>query len=335
MRRRVLIVVAAVFVGLVGIMGIALTMALYQRPTAGPPVLFTVQSGEAFSTIRDRLANDGLVGRPRAWALYAMFRRYDRQIKAGTYLLTPGERPKDILSKLVAGEIHRVSITIPEGFMHRQIAGVLGSQVNVDSTQFARLLTDDLLLADFQIEGSSVEGYLFPDTYLIPWGLGPREIARTMIARLDEVFDDTLRARAEEMGLTRHELLTLASIVEAETKLADELPRVSAVYHNRLRKGMRLEADPTVAYAMGGYKGRLFYRDLEIDSPYNTYKHDGLPPGPICNPGRAAIVAALYPDTTSTAMYFVAQGDGRHVFSRTLSEHLAAVRKVRETHGSR
>ncbi|MDH3217092.1 MAG: endolytic transglycosylase MltG, partial [Candidatus Krumholzibacteria bacterium] len=189
---------------------------------------------------------------------------------------------------------------------------------------------DEQLLADLDIEGPSLEGYLFPDTYLIPWGIGPREIARTMADRLDDVFDDTMSARADELGMSRHQVLTLASIIQAETRLSEELTRVSAVYHNRLQKGMRLEADPTVAYAMDGYRGRLFFRDLEVDSPYNTYKHAGLPPGPICNPGKGAITSALYPDTTCRAVYFVAQGNGGHIFSLTLSDHLAAVRKVRE-----
>jgi UPF0755 protein len=150
-----------------------------------------------------------------------------------------------------------------------------------------------------------------------------------MIDRLGEVLDEGRRERAREIGFTTHDVLTLASIVEAETRLAEELPLVSAVYHNRLEKGMRLEADPTVAYAMGGYKGRMYFKHLEIDSPYNTYKYGGLPPGPICSPGEAAIDAALYPDSTFEALYFVAKGNGGHIFSLTLKDHLAAVREVK------
>jgi UPF0755 protein len=309
--------------------GVFVTVAVYRRPAPGDPVLFTVQRGEAFSTVRDRLAEAGLIGYPRAVGFYALFRRYDRHVKTGTYRFTPGERPKDIVSALVRGDVYKVGVTIPEGFMHKQIAGVLDSLIAVDSTAFTALLTDSGLMADLSVDGPSLEGYLFPDTYVIPWGLDGEEITRTMVARLDEVFDEAMLARAEEIELTRHEVLTLASVIEAETRLSGERVLVSAVYHNRLREGMRLEADPTVAYAMGGYKGRLFYRDLEIDSPYNTYKHEGLPPGPICSPGRASIMAALYPDSTSRAMYFVAKGDGGHIFSETLREHLDAVRKVR------
>ncbi len=159
----------------------------------------------------------------------------------------------------------------------------------------------------------------------------PMEAAAMMRARLDEVFDEKMARRAEELSMTRHQVLTLASIIQAEARLSGEMPLVSAVYHNRLRNGIRLEADPTVAYAMGGYKGRLYYKDLEIESPYNTYEHAGLPPGPICAPGKASIEAALYPDTTCRAVYFVAKGDGGHIFSLTLEEHLAAVESVKRS----
>lgn len=310
--------------------GIAMTFALNHRPPAGETVRFTVRAGESFAAVKDRLKDEALIEYPRAVALYALLKRYDRRIKAGTYRFTPGERATDILAKLVHGDVYRVSVTIPEGFMHRQIAGVLSRTVDVDSASFAALIDDEGLRSELGVDGPSLEGYLFPDTYDIPWGLSSRDIAAVMVSRLDAVFDEGMQRRAAEIGLSRREVLTMASIVEAETQLGSERALVSAVYHNRLKKGMRLEADPTVAYAMGGYKGRLFYRDLEIDSPYNTYKNKGLPPGPICNPGRAAIVAALYPDTTSQAMYFVAEGDGGHIFSNTLSEHLTAVRKVRQ-----
>jgi len=333
-KRVIAFVAAGLIVAVAVVTGIVVTYGVLKRPPAGEPMLFAVKSGESFSRIRDRLEAAQLVEHSRSLALYALLRRYDRHVKAGTYMLTPGDRPKDILAKMVRGDVHKVSVTIPEGFMHWQIAGLLDSEANVDSSLFAGLIDDGELLAEFDIDAPSVEGYLFPDTYVFPWEVAPREIAKTMITRLNEVFDETMRVRADDLGLTRVEVLTLASIVEAETRLSEERPLVSAVYHNRLRQGMRLEADPTVAYAMGGYKGRLFYRDLEIDSPYNTYKYEGLPPGPICSPGKAAILAALFPDSTTNAMYFVAEGDGGHIFSRTLSEHLAAVRRVRETRTS-
>jgi UPF0755 protein len=302
------------------------------------PVLFTVETGESFSSVAKRLAAIGLVERPRVLVAYAWLRGWDRKVKAGTYSLVAGGRPRDIVEKLVIGQVFKVAVTVPEGFRHAQIAAAIAAATPVDSVSFSELLTDGDALGELGVEGPSLEGYLFPDTYLIPWGMNARRIAAMMKARLDEVLDADLRRRVEELGLTLHETLTLASIIQAETRLPQELPLVSAVYHNRLRRGMRLEADPTVAYALGGYKGRLYYKDLETESPYNTYRIEGLPPGPICAPGKAAILAALYPDTTCRALYFVARGDGGHVFSSTLDEHLRAVesaRKARAAPGSK
>jgi UPF0755 protein len=151
-----------------------------------------------------------------------------------------------------------------------------------------------------------------------------------MVSRANAAWSEDFDRRARDVGMSRHQILTLASIVEAEARVPDERATIAAVYHNRLKKGMRLEADPTVAYAMGGFRGRLYYKDLEIDSPYNTYRRTGLPPGPICNPGAESIRAALYPAGGVDALYFVARGDGRHVFSTTLRDHNAAVREARK-----
>lgn len=333
MRRLFFIIVAAA-----GLLVIAAAAGMVYRgvyvsvETGGETQaseLFIVRAGEPFGSVAERLAEKNFVRKPRVIRGYAWIRGIDKRVKAGTYSLTRGDRPKDILAKLVAGDVYKVSVTIPEGFMVTQIAGALAAALEIDSTAFAALAGDPELLERAGAAVPSLEGYFFPDTYLIPWGMSAREIAVVMIERLDDVMDARREERAREVGLTRHDVLTLASIVEAETRLAEELPLVSAVYNNRLKKGMRLEADPTVAYAMGGYKGRLYFKDLEIDSPYNTYKHTGLPPGPICSPGEAAIEAALYPDSTFKAIYFVAKGNGGHIFSLTLKDHLAAVQKVK------
>ncbi|UCG53447.1 MAG: endolytic transglycosylase MltG [Candidatus Latescibacterota bacterium] len=335
MIKRVLLITVGLAMVIVIISMLTLIKIVRTAPevseTAPVPVLFTVNSGEPFSVIARRLSEEGLIKHRRAVSLYAWLRRYDRQVKAGTYNIARDESPRDIIKKLVMGDIHKVSVTIPEGFMIREIAGVLAAEFSTDSTSITDLFVDPDLRTELNVPGPTLEGYLFPDTYLIPWGSSPREIVRMMVRRLEEVFDDELRKRAREIELSRHEVLTLASIVEAETRLPKELPLVSAVYHNRLRRGMRLEADPTVAYGMGGYKGRLYYKDLEIDSPYNTYRYEGLPPGPICNPGEAAIRATLYPDTTCHAIYFVAEGNGGHIFSLTLEDHLSAIQKVKRS----
>ena len=330
-RGRLTWIVVFVLVAAAG--GAFLFHAVYSGPAVGSggniPVLFAVETGESFSSVAARLGELDLVEHARAVEVYTWLRGWDRQVKAGTYQLVRGERARDILGKLVLGDVLRVSVTIPEGLTHTQMAGVLAAAADVDSAVFAGLLTKREILDELGVKGPSLEGYLFPDTYLIPWGTTPEEIARMMRARLEEILAVGMNGRAEEIGMTGHEVLTLASIIQAEGRLPEELALVSAVYHNRLKTGMKLEADPTVAYAMGGYKGRLYYKDLEVDSPYNTYVHTGLPPGPICAPGKAAIVAALYPDTTCNALYFVAKGDGGHIFSLTLKDHLAAVQAVR------
>lgn len=342
MIRRVFVAAAGLAVAAMVILAALFSQSIHTAvdPAADAGTLFTIERGEPFQRVTERLAENGLIERPRVVALYGWLRRYDRHIHAGTYWLSPGDTPLEMLHKFVTGDIHKVAVTVPEGLMQIEIAGVLAAETEIDSATFAGLRPERDVPLDGLARGegaagpSSLEGYLFPDTYNIPWGMNAQEIAGLMVRKMNEVFGNDMRKRAASLGLTTHEALTLASIIEAETGLPDEHRLVSAVYHNRLRKGMRLEADPTVAYAKGGYRGRLYYKDLEIDSPYNTYLHPGLPPGPICNPGRAAIVAALDPDTTCTALYFVARGDGGHIFSQTLEDHLAAVRKVRQARRS-
>jgi UPF0755 protein len=333
-KRILVLATGAVLVGV-----LTFTLALYfgitRAPRGGPsePVRITVPAGQNFSALVDRLSEEGLLASPWAVKTYASMRGYDRHIKRGTYEFVPGERPLDILGRLIAGDVMVVDITVPEGFTIWDIAGAVQAAA-IDSVEMLAALRDDAILRRRRIEAPSLEGYLFPDTYRVRWGGHPEALIDMMLMRLDDVFDVTVIQRASDVGMTPHQVLTLASIIEAETRIPEERTLVSAVYHNRLARNMRLEADPTVAYAMGGYKGRLLYADLDIDSPYNTYRHRGLPPGPICNAGRASILAALNPDSTSKALYFVARGDGSHVFSRTLREHRVAVEQVRRSNNS-
>ncbi|MEJ2722130.1 MAG: endolytic transglycosylase MltG [bacterium] len=339
MIRRIAIIGAGVVIVAAAILAAAVLRSVYTRPTVPGPeaesLLFTIASGESFASVTARLSDRGMIRSRLAVKVYAWIRRYDRRIKAGTYSIPPGDTPHDILGRFVHGDIYRVSVTVPEGLMHKEIAGVLAKEADIDSTSFALLSSDPAVLEKLGVDAPSLEGYLFPDTYVVPWAMAPIDAAGMMVRRLDEVYDGAMRERARAIGMSRREVLTLASIVQAETRLPEELPLVAAVYHNRLRRGMRLEADPTVAYAMGGYRGRLYFKDLEIDSPYNTYRYPGLPPGPICSPGEAAINATLYPDSTCRAIYFVAEGGGGHIFSLTLKEHLSAVQKVRKSKAAR
>jgi UPF0755 protein len=328
-KKTIVITIAAIlFAAIAAVVTIRLGIT---RPAGGPDspaVRVEVPDGQAFSVLVDRLADEGIIAAPRAVKLFAKMRGYDRRIHSGTYEFSAGEKPIDMLARLMSGDVVTTDVTVPEGYNVWQISAAFEA-ADIDSVDMLAALGDADLLERRRIEAPSLEGYLFPDTYRVRWGASAGEVTRMMLERMDDVFDAALVQRAVDIGMTPHEVLTLASIVEAETRVPSERALVSAVYHNRLRRRMRLEADPTVAYAMGGYRGRLLYADLEIDSPYNTYRRRGLPPGPICSPGKAAIEATLYPDSSSTALYFVARGDGSHVFSRTLREHNAAVKQMR------
>jgi UPF0755 protein len=308
---------------------------LYRAPRngRGETVRFTVERGQPFSAVAAGLARDGLIRHSRLFNLYAVLNGYDRSIDSGTYEFAIGEAPADILKRLIAGDVLQVSFTVPEGQNLWEVAGIVHVRTGVDSSAFASYASSPQAAAGLGIDALSLEGFLFPETYLVRWGTSSEEIAGMMVSNCIGVFDACCRATADSLGMTMTAVMTLASIIEAETRLPEERPLVSAVYHNRLEKHMKLEADPTVAYAMGGYRGRLLYEDLLVDSPYNTYTHYGLPPGPICSPGEASIEAALHPAPSCRALYFVAKGDGSHIFSVTLKDHRAAVLAVRKDRG--
>ena len=295
---------------------------------AGERVRVSIARGTPFAAAVQELQKQGLIR--RAWTLtfFAQATGADRKMHRGTYEFVRGSRPVDMLRALVKGDILTVRVTIPEGFTMWQVASAFQA-AGIDSQATLAAIRDPELIRSFQVPGETLEGYLYPDTYLVPFGSVAGDVVAQMLTRFHAVWTPEFDARAREISMTRHEVVTLASIIEAEARVPAERPLVSAVYHNRLMIGMKLDADPTVAYAKGGYHGRLYYKDLDVDSPYNTYRHPGLPPGPIGNPGVDSIRAALYPDETCRALYFVARGDGHHEFSVTLREHEAAVRRAR------
>lgn len=301
---------------------------------AGERVRVTVARGTPFVDIVDTMVEERLI--TRAWTLkfFARATRADKRIGRGTYEFVRGTPPLKILDALVDGDVLSVRVTIPEGFTMWQVASAF-RLAGVDSTAMMSAIRDPDLVRTLQIPTANLEGYLYPDTYKVPFGSDARDIVAQMLTKFHATWTRAFERRAHDTGMTRHQVITLASIVEAEARASDERTLVSAVYHNRLKIGMKLDADPTVAYAMGGFRGRLYYKDLKVDSPYNTYRHAGLPPGPIGNPGAASIHAALHPDEASRALYFVATGDGRHQFSVTLREHTAAVRRARASVGKK
>ncbi len=291
------------------------------------PVEFTVAEGEGLATIAPRLEAEGLVVSGRRFRWLARLRGEDRGIHAGTYRLARGADPRLLLVNLVEGRVRLKRLTIPEGWRVKRIAQEAETALGVSAERFAAAAASRERLERMGSRVSTLEGYLYPDTYFFPDGVSAGGVVDALLARFEEVIADVQGPMPQ--GFDRHDLVTLASIVEAETPLADEKPRVAAVYLNRIRDGWLLQADPTVRYGIARFTGRLYYKHLDIDTPYNTYLHRGLPPGPIASPGQAAMQAVLTPLEPCEDFYFVASGKGGHIFSRTKAEHDRAIRSVR------
>jgi len=294
------------------------------------PVQLSVPSGASFAQVVDTLEARGLVDRPTIFTLFARWKGFDTQIRSGTYSLSPGTPWTELLDALTSGRVVTRELTIPEGWSLRQIVPRIAAFTERPEEDVRELVSGTAAGDSFQVPGPGLEGYLLPETYRFAEGTAPDVIVRTMIDHYHDFWTPARLARLDSLGLDQRELTTLASIVQAEARVTDEMPRIAAVYHNRLRRGWLLQADPTVLYALGGPRERLLYAAMDsvADSPYNTYTQPGLPPGPIGSPGADALRATLYP-ADDPAMYFVAGPDGRHVFSRTLAEHNRAVAEYR------
>lgn len=289
---------------------------------------FTVRKGMGFMEIVAQMQHRGTI--KNQWQTLVAGRTIPgfHKIKPGRYTVQPGMSNFQLLLYLRTHPQDEVKITIPEGLDQRKIAGLLARKLDMDSSAFMHAVKKRQFLDRQGIRGTSAEGYLFPGTYHFVWGETPEETAEFLVRQFRSFYSANLKALAASGGLSETALLTLASIVEAETPLDAEKPVVASVYLNRLKKNMRLQADPTVQYALGEEARLLYYKDLAVDSPYNTYRHAGLPPGPICNPGAAAILAVLNPADTGY-LYFVATGKGGHYFAATLAGHEENIRKYR------
>jgi UPF0755 protein len=294
-------------------------------------VYVRVAAGAGARTIGKTLAQEGIIRSGFHFVLWTKVLGAEGQLQAGEYKLHPGMTPLGVVWRIKNGRVASPGVTIPEGLDVRQIAAVLATAGLADEAEFLTLAHD----AATVLEGSglplpptnSLEGYLFPDTYRIAPGTPVGDILRLMVRRMHHMVAPLLEERAAPLDFDFHQLLTLASIVEKEAKQAEERSLIAGVFLNRLRQGMPLQADPTVKYVLQPAPVRLSLKDVEVDSPYNTYRYPGLPPGPIASPGVEAIKAVLEPSRTEH-LYFVARGDGTHIFSRTYREHLAARREL-------
>ena len=314
-------------VGIVILAGILLFPATTTRQYETREVM--IPRGANIETIAGILKSNGLVGNPQLFVLAARVLGYDRHLKAGRVTLPVGASIYRILRTLARGMSSRDMVTLPEGLRVEETASLLFAHAKIDPVRFLQLSTDSALTASLGIPSSKVEGYLYPSTYPFYPLLSAEEVIRVMVGQALRVIEEEMALPGARTDLTPHEVVTLASIVEAETGSPTERPLIAAVFYNRLRKGMMLQSDPTVSYALGLRKNRVYYRDLDVKSPYNTYRNYGLPPGPICSPGRSAVHAVLFPAADTTMYFFVARGDGTHIFSRTWEEHLRAIAHVR------
>lgn len=294
-------------------------------------VALTIPRGATLSAAIDSLAAHDLIARQFLFSIYARARGLGRDLKSGTYAFHQGTRWNDIIDALKLGRGALVRFTVREGLRVVEIADLASQELGVPRDSFLAAVRDTAVLARLGLppETETAEGYLYPTTYTVRPHPTAHELVRLMTDEFAAHWSSTWDARLDSLHLSRHQLMTLASIIESEVRYAPDRDYVSAVYHNRLDRGMLLQADPTVIYAMGARPRRVYEKNLLIRSPYNTYLHPGLPPGPISQPDSASIDAALYP-AASPYLYFVAQPDGKHIFSATYAEHLAAIREVKE-----
>jgi UPF0755 protein len=285
-----------------------------------------IKPGSSFARVAKQLQEAGIVSDARRLTLLARWRKTTGQIHAGEYFFETTAKPDEVLARLVAGDIRKFQVTIPEGFNLQEFAARLEKTGVGSASEFLSLCNDPEFLSDLGIKAASLEGYLFPETYTYTSSTTPRQLLLAMVEQLRSQLTPELLKSAEALNLNRHQLITLASIIQKEAGNDMEMPLISAVFNNRLKRGIPLQADPTVIYGIADFNGNITRKDLETPTPYNTYRKRGLPPGPIASPGQFALHAAANP-AASKDLYFVARGDGTHQFSATLKEHNRAVRR--------
>ncbi|RPI03805.1 MAG: endolytic transglycosylase MltG [Ignavibacteriae bacterium] len=299
----------------------------YQEPK-GKMVI--IPRGASFRAAVDSLESAHAIRHRWSFQIAGRLLGYTKTIKTGKYLFISGQSNLDILKDIRIGKSRLIlSVTIPEGWRMEQTARRFKRDLGIDADKFLALCTDKEFIRSHGIEANSLEGYLLPETYSFYWQTEEREILERMLEGFKHFYNDSLLERQREMNVSQREILTMASIVEAESSVSEERPVIAGVYWNRLKKRMRLEADPTVQYALGERK-KMNHQDLDVDSPYNTYRHYGLPPGPINNPGKLSIRAALYP-RQNDYLYFVATGLGGHHFANKFSDHQKNIQQYHRT----
>jgi UPF0755 protein len=333
--RWVIASVLAVIVAVAATVALALSGLRAPADASGRASVFTVRDGEPLGRVAERLDRAGLLPDrmlfgPRIWVWYARAKGLDRSVKSGEYDLSSAMTPVEILDKLTTGEVKTYAVTFPEGLHVREIAQRLSQAQIAPQEELVRAAFSPELARALGVEADSLEGYLYPETYRFRRDTPAENVLRGMVEQFFARFSTADRAQLAASGMTLHQVVTLASVVEKETGVPAERPLIAAVFRNRLLKRMRLQSDPTVIYgilrAHGSFDGNLRKIDLQTDTPYNTYTRGGLPPGPIASVGMESIRAVLSP-ASANYLYFVSRNDGTHHFSNTLEQHAEAVRR--------
>jgi len=295
-------------------------------------IYFYVEKGKSARSIARDLTEEKIIKKKWPFILAYKLFFHNETLKAGEYVFNLPVSVKDVLSTLADGKMALHPITVPEGLTIRETAGLLESLLLLNAEDFIKASACTESIFSFDKKARNLEGYLYPETYYFPRNITAKETVSAMVDQFNRVFSEEWKTRANEIGMTVREIVILASLIEKETSLSEEKSSISAVFHNRLKKGMKLDCDPTIIYALkqeNRFKGNLRKKDLKLDNPYNTYLYSGLPPGPIANPGKDSLRAALYP-CDNNYLYFVSKNDGSHHFSRSFKEHQRAVNKYQK-----
>ena len=292
-----------------------------------PGTVFEIEKGSSASLIARKLKKENII--EKEWPFLAAYRLFypKEKLIAGEYEFSPPLSVKDVLKKIREGDTLLHAVTIPEGLTMEETARLLSKKYSFNKESILHLAGSTQMISSLDAKAQDLEGYLFPETYHIPKNTSEAELIEMMVGQFKKTFVPEWKERTEEMGMEVRDIVTLASLIEKETSVQEEKALVSSVFHNRLKLGMKLDCDPTIIYALkkkNEFQGRLRNKDLKMDSPYNTYLYNGLPPGPISNPGQESLRAALFPLKTDY-LYFVSKNDGTHKFSSTLKEHQRAV----------
>ncbi|WP_300459262.1 endolytic transglycosylase MltG [Desulfobacula sp.] len=286
---------------------------------------FTITPGQSLKRIAKNLEKNAIISNQLYFIVFTKLKKAEKKLQAGEYHLSGASSPEQILEILTSGRVKLYRITIPEGLNINEIGDLMETMGGCNQKTFSDLCHDRSFAHSLGIKSTTLEGYLFPDTYFYPKQASCEDIIRTMVGHFNRIFTPKWQARAKTLGFSVHEIVILASMIEKETGDASERPLIASVFHNRLKKNMRLESDPTVIYGINDFDGNIKRKHLKMPTPYNTYQIKGLPQGPIANPGALSIQAALYPAPTKY-LFFVSKKDTTHQFSRTLQEHNQAVK---------